>query len=540
VLSELRVRQLGVIDDLTVAFGPGMTALTGETGAGKTLLVEALALVLGCRADAGMVRTGAEEALVEARFVEADDETIVARGVPSTGRSRAWVNGRMTPVSALAEVADGLADIHGQGEYHALVHGVAQRHALDAFGGLDPVAVDELRHRVKDVERRLEELGGDVHQRARDMDVLSHQIAEIETADLGDPREDAALVAEEERLGDLAALREAAARSLGALDAEGAVLDLLGAATAALEGRKALQELEARLRSSQAELADVASDLRTVAEEWEDDPGRLDEVQHRRRVLSDLYRKYGGDRDSALAFADLARERLDRLRRAEDEATELEGERHSVTESLTAAERALLAARSEAAPRLAQAVERRLADLAMAGARFEVRVDDAGAGDAITFLLSANTGEVLRPLARAASGGELARTMLALRLVAPGGPPTMVFDEVDAGVGGTAALALAQALREVAKHRQVLVVTHLAQVAAFADHQISVAKAEEDGRVTTSARALAGGDRVVEISRMLSGHPDSARARAHAEELLALAGTGAETPPPGRRRAIKV
>jgi DNA repair protein RecN (Recombination protein N) len=187
------------------------------------------------------------------------------------------------------------------------------------------------------------------------------------------------------------------------------------------------------------------------------------------------------------------------------------------------AERVLLDARQGAAPRLAAAIEARLGDLAMAGSRFEVDVEASGAGEAVTFLLAANAGEGVRPLAKAASGGELARTMLALRLVAPGGPSTMVFDEVDAGVGGTAALALARALREVGERRQVLVVTHLAQVAAFANHQVSVRKAEEAGRVTTGAEAVSGPERVVEVSRMLSGHPDSKRAQAHAEELLDLA-----------------
>ncbi len=529
MLAELRVRQLGVIEDLTLEFGEGMTALTGETGAGKTLLVEALQLLLGQRADGALVRAGAEEAMVEARFFsQGGEETVVARSVPATGRSRCWLNGRMVPLSALGELAGELADIHGQGEHQALLHTAAQRAALDAFGGIDPGPLDALRRRVASLERRLAELGGDRHERAREHDVLGHQIGEIEGSGLEDEDEDVRLLAEEERLADLSSLREHAAAALSALDADGgpsAALDLLGTASATLDARPALGPLAARLRAVQAEVADVASELRAVVD-TDDDPERLAAVQARRRLLSDLYRKYGGDRAGALRFADEARARLERLGHLEEEAAALEDERADALGALARAEAALRAARLEAAPRLASAIDGRLGDLAMAGARVVVDVADAGAGDAVTFLLGANAGEALRPLAKAASGGELARTMLALRLVAPGGPPTMVFDEVDAGVGGTAALALGAALGEVARHRQVFVVTHLAQVAAFAVRHVSVAKAERDGRIVTEARVVAGEERVVELARMLSGHPDSPRAHAHAAELLGLAGRG--------------
>jgi DNA repair protein RecN (Recombination protein N) len=526
MLVELRVRQLGVIEDLTLSFGAGMTALSGETGAGKTLVVEALQLVLGQRADPGLVRAGESEAVVEARFFDDDgEETVVMRTVPVAGRSRCWINGRMAPLGALAELSGDLADIHGQGEHQALLHTAGQRRALDEFGGIDPGPVDALRHRIAAVGLALTELGGDEHARARDADVLAHQTREIELAGLDDVGEDEQLLAEEERLGDLAAHREHAGAALRALDSDGTgtgALDLLGSAASALDGRAPLAELDRRIRSAQAELSDVATDLRVVVETWDDDPQRLESVQARRRQLSDLYRKYGGDRAEVLRFADDARERLERLTRAEQDAAALEADRRTLLAELGEAERALLDARLEAAPRLSAAIRARLGDLAMAGSSFQVEVEASGAGEAVTFLLGANAGESVRPLAKAASGGELARTMLALRLVAPGGPSTMVFDEVDAGVGGTAALALAEALREVGGHRQVLVVTHLAQVAAFADHQVSVRKIEASGRVSTRADAVSGPDRVVEVSRMLSGHPDSKRAQAHAEELLAL------------------
>jgi DNA repair protein RecN (Recombination protein N) len=528
VLAELRVRDLGVIEDLTVELQPGMTALTGETGAGKTLLVEALQLVLGQRADPSLVRTGSEEAMVEARFFDDQGaETVIVRSVPVNGRSRCWIDGRMAPVSALVEAGAALVDIQGQGEHQALLHVAAQRRALDAFGGIDTEDLEGLRRRFSTLTEELAALGGDEHERARELDVLAHQTRELDAAGLGDPEEDAHLAAEEDRLGDLTAHREQAAIALGSLDGDGEgsrALDLIGAAAGALDGRPAFASLEERLRAVQAETADIAGDLRSVVDTWDDDPNALASVQARRRMLADLYRKYGGDRPGALAFAEAARRRLDDLRQAEEKAVALEAQLRSVAAELRTAEQALLSVRSAAAPGLAAAVAARLEGLALEGARLEVEVAQRGAGEHVTFLFAANPGEALRPLARAASGGELARTMLALRLVAPGGPPTMVFDEVDAGVGGTAALALARALREVASSRQVLVVTHLAQVAAFAHHQVSVGKLERAGRVATSATTVSGSDRVVEISRMLSGQPDSRRAQAHAKELLELVG----------------
>ena len=538
MLSELRVRDLGVIEDLTLRLGPGMTALTGETGAGKTLLVEALELVLGGRGAPGLVRAGAAEAVVEARFVvggpsggadDGDDggvEIVLARSVPAAGRSRAWLDGRMVPLTALVEAGRELVDIHGQHDHQSLLSAAAQRRALDQFAGCDPGPRQAARAALEGIDRRLATLGGDAHQRAREADVLRHQVDEIEAAAIDDPDEEAALAAEEERLADLAAHRDAAASALveltgGTTDA--AALDLLGQAAAALTGRPAFNQWAERLRGALAELGDVASDLRSVVETWEDDPVRLAEVQARRQRLADLRRKYGATLADVVDFAAQARARLAAIEGAAAEAGVLESRRAEAADSLAQAEEALGRARREAAPRLAEAAGERLRTLAMAGARFEVAVDPEGPGDGVRFLLGANPGEPVQPLARVASGGELARAMLALRLVAAGGPPTMVFDEVDAGVGGTAALALARALREVADGRQVLVVTHLAQVAAFADRQVSVAKVARDARTVTLAAERTGEDRVVELSRMLSGHPDSETARAHAAELLAVA-----------------
>ncbi len=535
------MRNLGVIEDLTLNLGPGMTALTGETGAGKTLLVEALQVVLGGRAAPGLVRAGASEALVEARFelpgtaAAPGHEIVLARSVPASGRSRAWVDGRMAPVGALAEHAAELLDLHGQHDHQSLLQPAAQQHALDTFAGIDLSAMAGSRRRLRRIDDRLAELGGDDAQRARELDLVRHQVLEITRAGLDDLQEDERLQAEEERLSGLGAHRQAAAAALvwlagpeeGPLGggAPGAH-DALGRAADQLAGRAPFAEWEGRLRGALADVSDLVSDLRAAVEGWEDDPARLDEVQERRRLLRDLRHKYGSTLADVVAFGERAGERLGELVAADEEADLLAASRASAEAELRAAETAVRRARALAAPDLAGAVGRRLAELAMAGARLVIAVGEGGAGEPVQFLLGANPGEPPQPLQRVASGGELARTMLALRLVASGGPATMVFDEVDAGVGGRAALALAGALREASVGRQVLVVTHLAQVAAFADHQVAVHKVARGGRTTAAAGRLGPDERVVEISRMLSGQPDSATARAHAVELLALGGSG--------------
>jgi DNA repair protein RecN (Recombination protein N) len=544
VLTELRVRNLGVIDDVHLGFGPGMTALTGETGAGKTLLVEALDLVLGGRSSSSLLRAGAGEVQVEAVFGLDDvprgaladlladdgaDEVILARTVPAAGRSHAWIDGRTVPVAVLLDLGGALVDIHGQHDHQSLLRAEAQRDALDAFAGADRAPLHAARQALSAIDEQLAALGGNPQQRAREADILRHQVAEIEAAHLDDPDEDATLLAEEERLADLEVHREAAQHALAALvggeGGDGAVgaAGLLREALASFGARNAFTPWEERLRAAVSEVDDLASELRHTAEAWEDDPARLAAVQARRRLLGELRHKYGSTLAEVVAFGIDGRCRLEALEGADADAAALGARRVEAVEARRVAEAALRAVRAEGAPRLAAAVASHLQDLAMPGARVEVSVEAERAGEPVRFLLGANPGETVLPLAKVASGGELARAMLALRLVAEGGPPTMVFDEVDAGVGGAAALALGRALREVARHRQVLVVTHLAQVAAFADHHVAVTKAVQGGRTVAEVAALDGESRTVELSRMLSGHPDSPTARAHAAELLSLA-----------------
>ena len=535
MLTELRVRNLGVIEDLTLCFGPGMTVLTGETGAGKTLVVGAVQLLLGGRAHPGMVRAGAAEALVEARFVVAEGaaerEVVLARSVPAEGRSRAWVDGRMATLARLGEAAAELVEVHGQHEHRALVTPAAQRGALDAFAGTDLSRVRALRSQLASLDEALRALGGDPQARAREADVLRHQLSEIEAAGLDDPDEEAALRRDEERLADATAYREAVAAAValleggardggGGLADDGGAIDLVGRAVDLLGAREALAAYRARLVAAGIELSDVARSLRDEADAWDDDPRRLAGVQDRRRVLADLRRKYGEDLRAVSAYARTAATRLADLDDAEVEAVRLEAERAGRRAEHAEAESVVRGVRARAAEKFGEQVGARLATLAMAGARVEVRVATEGTGEPVELALAANVGEPALPLARAASGGELARAMLAIRLVGSSGPQTMVFDEVDAGVGGAAALALGAALHEVARHRQVLVVTHLAQVAAPADGQVAVVKAEVRGRTVTTAAPVEGEDRVTELSRMLSGHPGSDAAREHARELL--------------------
>jgi DNA repair protein RecN (Recombination protein N) len=525
MLAELHVRDLGVIVDLHLLLGPGMTALTGETGAGKTLVVEAIELLVGGRADAVLVRPGAEEARVEGRFVSADGEaeTVLARAVPRTGRSRAYVDGRLATAAELADLGKALVDLHGQHAHQSLLSPKAQRGALDQFAGVDLSALHAARDRVRVLDEALAALGGDARARAREVDLLRFQVSELAAAGLGDPDEDLVLEAEEDALADATAHREAAAAAYDALLGDRGALDAVGAAVEAIAGRRPFAEVEGRLRSAQAELAEASADLRQAGDAIVDEPERLDQVRARRRLLRDLCQKYGETLGEVMAFEAEAGTRLAELESHGVRVEALEGERQVAEAAVGKAAATVAATRRRAAPRLAADVEAHLRRLAMPGARLEVAVSGPGAADDVEFRLAANRGASPLPLAKVASGGELARAMLAARLVLTDAPPTLVFDEVDAGVGGEAALAVGQALAELAAGHQVLVVTHLPQVAACADHQVVVAKDDRGGQTVASARAVTGPDRVVELSRMLSGQPGSGTARHHAEELLATA-----------------
>ena len=532
MLVELAVRDLGVIEDVRIVLGPGTTALTGETGAGKTLVVDAIELLVGARADPTMVRAGAEEAWVEGRFVlpgatgdgaAGDDEVVLARAIPTTGRSRAYVNGRLATVAALVEWGERLVDLHGQHAHQSLLGTAVQRAALDRFAGVDPSPLLEARARCRELDAQLAALGGDERARAREIDLLRFQVDELAAAAITGPGEDAELDAEESRLADAVAHQQAATAAAQALSGDGGAGDGVGLAIAALAGRAPYAAHEARLRSLAAELADVAAEVRDTGEGIADDPARLEAVRGRRQLLHDLRRKYGETLEAVLAFADEAAARLAELEQHDRRAAELDAARAVAQRDLEAAAAALADQRRAAAPSLASAVEANLASLAMARARVEVEVGGPPPGDDVAILLAANPGSPALPLAKVASGGELARAMLALRLVLTAGPPTLVFDEVDAGIGGEAAVAVGRSLAALGASHQVLVVTHLPQVAAFADAHVRVSKHTGEDHTVARIERLDEAHRVVELSRMLSGQPDSRTARDHAEELLATA-----------------
>lgn len=539
-LVELSVRDLGVIDELHLVLGPGMTALTGETGAGKTMVVEAIDLLVGGRADTDLVRPDRDEAVIEGRFTLDDDEVVLTRVVPRQGRSRAYVNGRMATIAALAEWGQRLVDLHGQHAHQSLLGAVVQREALDRFAAIDLGPLLAARAEVRRLDRELAALGGDQESRAVEADLLRFQVDELDRAQLQNPDEDDLLDAEEDRLGDAVAHREAAALATALLADDDGVLDHLNEALAALDGRGPFVEAAARLRSALAEVGDVQADVRAAGEAIEDDPARLEQLRDRRQLLSDLRRKYGraaiGRRPAAdpatartgtladvVAYHSAAAERLSALEGHDERAAALDQAREAAAGAERAAAAAVAATRRAAAPRLASAVERHLHELAMGRATVTVHVGDDDPGDEVQFLLSANPGSPALPLAKVASGGELARAMLALRLVLTAGPPTLVFDEVDAGIGGEAALVVGRALAALGAEHQVLVVTHLPQVAAYADAQVSVTKVQDEGATVARAATLGPEERVIELSRMLSGTPESQRAREHASELLTAA-----------------
>jgi len=519
MLSELHIENLGVIEKLDLSIGEGLVALTGETGAGKTMLVEAIDLLVGGRADASVVRTGCEEARVEGRFVTEESEVILCRVVPITGRSRAYINGRLATVAQLAEYGAELVDLHGQHAHQSLLGASAQRMALDHFCGVDLEPLRNARAQLTEVEALLATLGGDERARAREIDLLRFQVKEIADAGLRSANEDEDLSRSEDVLADAVAHREALYAAASALQDDDGASDVVGRSIAAISHRETFVLFVERLKNLQAEIDDVAREMRDVAESIEEDPAKLEEVRQRRHLLVDLRRKYGESLSEVIAYGEESGLRLNELESFEARAATLDAERAAAIQQLRAAEKVVGEARRAAAPKLAKAVQLHLRTLAMAHAVVEVSVG-ADPGDEVTFLLAANPGSPPLPLTKVASGGELARTMLALRLVLTQGPSTLVFDEVDAGIGGEAAVAVAGALAQLGHRHQVLVVTHLAQVAAAAHRQIRVSKTVKSKQTFAEASELADQDRVGEIARMLSGGMAEEAALNYASELL--------------------
>jgi DNA repair protein RecN (Recombination protein N) len=519
MLHELSVSNLGVIDQLTLAIPRGMIALTGETGAGKTLLVDAIDLLMGGRTDPGLVRPGATEAVIDGRFELDGQEVILTRVVPAEGRSRAYVDGRPATVTALAELGSRLVDLHGQHAHQSLLGVEAQRDALDTFGKVDLTSLRAARAALDGVEEALTAVGGDARARAREIDLLQYQVDELTTADLDDPDEDDALADAEERLANAVDHQETAAAVLQALVDDDGVRDRLAASLVRLEGQTPFAEAASRLRDLMAELDDIADLVRSEGEGIEPDPEALEEVMARRQLLRQLCRKYGDELADVIAERDALAARLGELEDHDRRAAQLDTERDAALARLAEAQAEVRGIREEAAPALAAAIERHLPDLAMAKARIGITVDGADGAD-VSFQLAANPGSPLQALSKVASGGELARAMLALRSVLSEAPPVLVFDEVDAGIGGRAGFAVGRSLSYLGDRHQVLVVTHLPQVAAFADAHLAVEKRQTVDETVSEIRLLSSDEQVIELARMLSGQPDSATARQHARELI--------------------
>lgn len=564
MIEELSIRDLGVIAEATLPLGPGFTAVTGETGAGKTMVVTALGLLLGERADAGTVRQGQPQSWVEGRWIVAPDgaiaervrdaggdldgpELILGRSVSVEGRSRAVVGGRSAPASVLGDLGGDLVVVHGQSDQVRLRSASAQREAVDRYAGAELAeALGNYRHAYSRWLANREELDRLVLERdlrAREAEELRVAIAEIETI-APQPGEEAELAERAERLGNLEALRLAAASARESISAEENTDDLPDAVTLLEAARRQLERASEHdpalppIVDAIAEagflLADIAAQLSSYLAGLDTDgAGELEIIQDRRAELSALGRKYAGGIDEAIEFLDTGSARLLELdsdsERIEELQADLEAD-HQLVDTLATQ---LTALRQDAARTLGAAVTAELSALAMPDASLVVEVETreeftATGRDLVTILLRPHAGAEPRPLSRGASGGELSRVMLAIEVVINESDPvpTFVFDEVDAGVGGAAAIEIGRRLARLAETAQVIVVTHLAQVAAFAGNHLTVVK-DSDGSVTASSvRQLTGDDRAAEMARLLSGLPDSASGLEHARELISLAHAG--------------
>jgi DNA repair protein RecN (Recombination protein N) len=556
MLHELRVENLLLIERAELRLGSGLNVLTGETGAGKTMLAHALDLLLGGRARHGIVRPGAEEAYVEGVFsldartrrllgerLPADaDELVLARRVWADGRTRAYLGGRATTVGDLREVGGELLAFYGQHEHRRLMLASAQLEVLDGFCGAEQrarrAAAAAAHAELRACLRRAEELGALDGARERELDLLEFELREIEEADPS-AGEQAELVAERERLRHLEELRAAAlagGEAIAPTSGDGGTGELLGAAGRQLDAvagvDPVLDSLAERLRALAIEADDVALELHRYLDGIEAEPGRLEQVERRLEAFARLERKHGGTIAAVLAHAEQCRLRRAELMGAEAALAETTAALETARRRLAAVAMELRVARAAAAPALAESVRARLAELAMPDARFEVEIaprDDPGStgADAVELLIAVNPGMPAGPLREVASGGELSRVMLALLGVAnaPDAGPArlLVFDEVDAGIGGHTANAVGAQLHALAAERQVLCITHLPQVAAHADRHFRIAKDGSGEKAITTVTQLRRDAVVAELVRMLGAEESDRAARRHARELLKAA-----------------
>jgi DNA repair protein RecN (Recombination protein N) len=568
MLTELRIKNFAIIESLTLPLEHGFNVLTGETGAGKSIIVGALGLLLGERASADVIRTGADKASVEGVFdvsdraeirtlldergIDVEESTVVLKREVATGRARAWINGTTVNAGLLAEVGRLLVNLHGQHEAQTLLDPDAQRRILDAFAGATDAASDvrTAHETLASIIREIADLAKRRAEAERRADYLRHVVAEITEAKLVEG-EDVRLEDEARRLENAEELRGLASGIAGALDGdEDTVLQKLSAISRHLATIQRIDPTLARLQESYDSAYYAIEALARELEEYEAaidlDPSRLEKVRRRRDLLFRLTKKYGGTLDDVIQTGKDSRAELDLVDSAGLDIKQLENRERDARADLGEKAKRLTSLRTAAADRLARAVDETLPDLGMADGHFAVslkplgEISPTGAED-VEFCVALNVGHEPRPLSRVASGGELSRVMLGLKTILArlDRVPTLVFDEVDAGIGGRVGLQVGDTMRRVASYHQVFAITHLPQIAARAHHHIVVSKGARGG-VTTADVAVSSGDaRVAEIARKLGGDPESDLSRAHARELLETASAQPETPKKGARRPTR-
>jgi DNA repair protein RecN (Recombination protein N) len=552
MLKHIHIRNFAIIDELELELGAGMTALTGETGAGKSILLDALGLVLGDRADSQAVRAGAERAEIDVEFgidgypavtewlaeqdLDADGDCTLRRVIGADGRSRGYINGRKSPLNLLRELGEQLVDIHGQHEHQSLLRRDAQRALLDGFGDHDASvsAVEETWQHWRAARERLERLGSSGEDRAERLELIRYQVHELDQLALAEG-EIEQIDAEQRRLANAGQLIEGCQQALNMLyDDDRSAHGLLSGAGEAIAGLAGhddrLGSAAEMINTALIQCDEAATALRDYAADADLDPDRLAEVEQRLSAVHDLARKHRVEPAELPALAERLRAELEELEHADERAAEVEREVETLATRWREQADTLHDARRAAGAALGEQVTAAMQDLGMAGGTFECDVQaraDATPGphgrDEIEFRVTANPGQPLAPLKRVASGGELSRISLAIQMIGSrrAGTPTQIFDEVDAGIGGGVAAVVGDRLRGLGERHQVLCVTHLAQVAASAHHHLQVEKSASDDDTRAYLRTLAREDRIEEIARMLGGRRITDQSRAHARELLA-------------------
>ena len=549
MLTELNIKNFAIIDSLNITFEKGFNVLTGETGAGKSIIVDAVDLVLGGRASSEMIRSGCEEAVVEAAFdisdvkgvseklgemgIEKDDNLVIKRTLSASGKNKVFINGSMATIAMLSDVGEFLVDIHGQHEHQTLIK--VERHidVLDEYAALGPLRqeMSEIYSEWNRVKDELESLKSSEADKEKKVDLLRFQSDEIEKAALK-VDEDEELLEERKLLSNAGRLYESANTALEILYLQsGSALELIKKAGSNVTDISIIDEsmrvtLDA-INSASASIEDAALTLRDYVGRISFDPERLNEIEERLDLIGRLKRKYGNTVSEILKYREEVDRELDGIERAEERIGELEREGERLKDKGLKVAETLSERRKKGSDELTKKVVKELSDLGMKKAIFEVKMErlndiSAKGSDKVEFLLSSNPGEATKPLSKIASGGELSRIMLALKkvLANPTGAPTMVFDEVDSGIGGGVAEIVGRKLREVAEGRQVLCITHLAQIAAMADLHYAVSKGENKGRTTTTVSRLSEDERVDEVARMLGGMTITEATKRHAEEML--------------------